>query len=174
VANRAKVSEEIWKDMIDGFNEEVKGVESQIWMHFCFGGAGGSLRLNCIETMKHLGDCDADVIQVEAGSSRGEFLDAELSNWNEYCPDKDFAVGVVTPLTLMGETLESVAEIIRKGVHYVPPERLAVTTDEGFREISRRASLDKLGLMAEAARLVRGEGYSLVPKTKVVSLVEAS
>ncbi len=157
VANRAKVSEGIWKDMIDGFNIEVEGVDSQIWMHFCFGGAGGPLKLNCAETMKHLGECKADVIQLEAGSSRGGFLDAELSNWKEYCPDKDFAVGAVTPLTLMEEKIEDTADIIKKALRYVPPERLAVTSDEGFREISRRASFDKLRMIVEAAKIVREE-----------------
>jgi 5-methyltetrahydropteroyltriglutamate--homocysteine methyltransferase len=169
VANRAKVSQDLWKDMTDGFNAEVEGVDSQIWMHFCFGRTGGPIKLNCIETMKHLGDCNTDVIQLEAASTKGELLDAELSNWKEYCSDKDFCVGVVTPYTLMAETIEEAANIIKKALAYVPPERLAATSDEGFRGINRKASLDKLKIIVEAARIAREEGYKMTTPPLAVS-----
>ncbi len=154
VANKQKVKPEIWRDMIEAFNEETKGVTSQIWLHFCFGRIGDSLDLNCAETFKHLGDCHADVIQIETANTHGRFLKEELTNWKEHCPEKDIGVGIVTPYNMNSERPEQVGELIREALQFVEPDRLVLTTDEGS-YLSRSRTEEKLRTLIEAANMVR-------------------
>ena len=154
VANKTKVRPEVWNEMIELFNEEVKGVNAQVWIHFCFGRLGDSLGLNCAETFKHVADCRADVIQIEAANTRGRFLKDELANWKEHCPEKEIGLGIVSPYNLSSERPEQVAELIMTALQFVEAERLVLTTDEGFR-ISRARAEEKLKTLVEAANIAR-------------------
>jgi 5-methyltetrahydropteroyltriglutamate--homocysteine methyltransferase len=155
VANETKVKPEIWKEMIEIFNEEVKGVNAQIWIHFCFGRIGDALGLSCAETFKHLADCDADVIQIEAANTRGRFLKDEMANWDEHCSDKEIGLGAISPYNLNSEKPESAVGLITTALGFVEPDRLVITTDEGFRFISRARAEEKLKTLIQAVNIVR-------------------
>ena len=57
------------------------------------------------------------------------------------------------------EPPEVVAELIRRALRYLPPERLVVTSDCGFgREgLSRRIAFYKCVAMVQGTNIVRGE-----------------
>jgi len=154
VANMMPVKPETWRKLIAAFNEEVKGVDAQIWMHFCFGRIGNSLGLSCTETIKQLAECKADVIQIECANTEGRFLKDELTAWKEHCSDKEVAIGVVSPYNLNSEDPERPAGLIRRALQFVEPERLAITTDEGFR-ITRPRAEEKLRTLVKAVSMVR-------------------
>lgn len=144
---------------IEAFNEAVKGVNSQIWMHLCWGrprnqfifGMPGSFH----EGFKYLANAKVDVVQIEAGSTMGANLEKELTAWKKYCPDKDIGVGVINHRNTLVETPEQVAEIIRKALKFVPAERLCVSTDCGLAAIPRDIAFFKLKSLVEGTELVR-------------------
>jgi len=101
-----------------------------------------------------LAQCKADVIQIESASTQGRFLKDELTAWKEHCSDKDLAIGAVSPYNLNSENPERPAELIRSALQFVEPERLAITTDEGFR-ITRPRAEEILRTLVEAVKMVR-------------------
>jgi len=152
-----------WKVLIDAFNEQVEGVNANIWVHFCFGAPilysheTLPMKWHMTNVYPHLGDFKADCIQSEAANTHGRYLDQELSAWREYTSDKDYAVGAVTPYNLT-ETYEDADKIVEKSLEYLPPEKLALTSDEGLAGngfMTRRGAIIKMRLLAGAARTAR-------------------
>jgi methionine synthase II (cobalamin-independent) len=72
---------------------------------------------------------------------------------------KKIAIGVVSHTSTAVEPPEVVADLIRKALEYVPPERLILSTDCGFgREgLARRIASYKCVAITLGANLVRGE-----------------
>jgi methionine synthase II (cobalamin-independent) len=104
-----------------------------------------------------MGDSKVDLLQSEAANTKGEHLDKELMTWKEFCPEKDIAVGAATPYNGL-ETIEDVDRVVTKALKYVPPEKLAITTDEGVAghgTSPRQAAFDKLRLVAMSAQKAR-------------------
>ncbi|HZU90390.1 MAG TPA: hypothetical protein VE993_14150, partial [Stellaceae bacterium] len=73
--------------------------------------------------------------------------------------DKKIGIGVVNHCNTVVEPAEHVANLIRKALEYIPPERLVVTTDCGFgREgLSRRIAYYKCVALVEGSNIVRRE-----------------
>ena len=159
------ISNEVWKDLVEAANDEIKGVNANIWYHFCF----GAPPVFGIETpphayhmgsvFPHIVESKVDCIQSEAANTGGKYLAQELRSWKEYLPDKDYAVGAVTPYNLL-ETPEDVRRIIKTALDYVPPSKLAFSTDEGLagnQFTNRAAAIGKMTILVNAVKEARSK-----------------
>jgi methionine synthase II (cobalamin-independent) len=158
-----KLKKDVWKDLIEASNEELKGVNAHIWIHYCWGAPilysheTPSPRWEMTDVIPQIAESRADCFQFEAANTDGRYLERELKAWKEYCPEKDYAVGAATPYDLL-ETAEDVDRIVQKALKYVPAEKLALTTDEGIAGhgvVNRRGAMIKMRLLAEAAKRAR-------------------
>ncbi|HLG91391.1 MAG TPA: hypothetical protein VKY15_00220, partial [Acidimicrobiales bacterium] len=71
--------------------------------------------------------------------------------------DREVAAGVIDVRTTEIESVETVAERMRKVLAVVPAERVCFTTDCGMRVLPRLIAFNKLRTMVQAAELVRSE-----------------
>ena len=83
----------------------------------------------------------------------------DLPLFAKYPTDKKIGIGVVNHCNTVVEPPEHVAQLIRKALEYIPPERLVITTDCGFgREgLSRRIAYYKCVALVEGTNIVRRE-----------------
>jgi 5-methyltetrahydropteroyltriglutamate--homocysteine methyltransferase len=144
------------KDLIDAFNECIKGVTGvKFGMHVCFGShkkityAKRSYRPHFPE----LFEAKADQFVLEYANR--EMSEIEL--WKEWGADRDLVAGVVDIRNHYIETPEDVAERIRACLKYVPAERLYLSPDCGMRRVIRYRAFQKLKSLVEGARIVRYE-----------------
>jgi 5-methyltetrahydropteroyltriglutamate--homocysteine methyltransferase len=158
-----KVSSDIWKDLVDAANEEIKGVNAHIWYHFCFGAPiifgeeTPTPRYTMAKVFPHITESRVDCIQSEGANTDGRYLEQDLKSWKEFLSDKDYAVGAVTPYDLL-ETVEDVSKIIDISLKYVPPEKLALSSDEGLwgnQFLNRMGATTKMKLLVAAANKAR-------------------
>jgi 5-methyltetrahydropteroyltriglutamate--homocysteine methyltransferase len=162
-ANTVKVKNEIWHDLIEAANEEIKGVNAHIWYHFCFGAPvlwgpeAPPMKYSIAETYKHMAESKCDLLQSEAANTKGAYLESELLTWKEHCPEKEFAVGAVTPYTGL-ETSGDVDRIVQTALKHVPPDRLSVTSDEGLAghgAMTREEAYEKMLMIVAAVKKAR-------------------
>ena len=141
------------------FNREVEGVEAEIWAHTCWGNPNQQAlfweRPSYEKALDHLSELDADVITFECASTGGK----DLHLFERLPPGKKIAIGAVSHTNTVVEPAEVVADLIRKALRHVSPERLIVTTDCGFgREgLSRRIAFYKCVALVEGTNMVRRE-----------------
>lgn len=84
-------------------------------------------------------------------------MDLELGAWRDHLSDKDYAVGAITPYNSL-ETADEVRGIVEKALRFVPPEKLALTGDEGIAGngfMTRNGAKTKLRLLSEVAKKAR-------------------
>ena len=151
----------------EAFNREVAGVDAEIWLHTCWGNPAQQ-RSNFWappsydKSLSYMLDLDADVLTLECASSNGQ----DLPLLAQHETSMKIAVGVVSHTNTVVEPPEVVADLIRKALKYIPPERLILSTDCGFgREgLSRRIAFYKCVAIAQGANIVRRElGLPEVP-----------
>jgi 5-methyltetrahydropteroyltriglutamate--homocysteine methyltransferase len=143
----------------DAINREIKGVETEVWLHTCWGNPNQQPlyweRPSYERALPHLLQTQADVLTLECASTGG----GDLRLLGQYRTDKKIAIGVVSHTTTAVEPPEVVADLIRQALEYVPPERLILSTDCGFgREgLARRIAFYKCVAINLGANLVRRE-----------------
>lgn len=143
----------------DAINREIKGVETEVWLHTCWGNPNQQPlhweRPSYERALPYLLQTNADVITLECASTGGR----DLPLLAKYRTDKKIGIGVVSHTSTAVEPPEVVANLIRKALEYVPPERLILSTDCGFgREgLSRRIAFYKCVAISLGANLVRRE-----------------
>ena len=143
----------------DAFNREVQGVETEIWAHTCWGNPNQQSfyweRPSYERSLPHLLQLDADVLTLEGASNNGR----DLPLLKNYKTDKKIAIGVINHTVTTVEPPEMIADLIRRALEYVPPERLIVTADCGFgREgLSRRIAFYKCVALVQGTNMVRRE-----------------
>src|SRR2546422_5752355 len=143
----------------DAINREIKGVETEVWLHTCWGNPNQQPlhweRPSYERALPHLLQTTADVITLECASTGGR----DLPLLGKYRTDKKIAIGVVNHSTAAVEPPEVVADLVRRALEYVPPERLILSSDCGFgREgLSRRIAFYKCIALVQGANLVRRE-----------------
>jgi 5-methyltetrahydropteroyltriglutamate--homocysteine methyltransferase len=143
----------------DAFNREIKGVETEVWLHTCWGNPNQQPlhweRPSYERALPYLLQTQADVITLECASTAGR----DLKLLERYRTDKKIAIGVVSHTTAAVEPPEVVATVIRRALEHVPPERLILSTDCGFgREgLARRIAFYKCVAINLGANLVRRE-----------------
>ena len=83
--------------------------------------------------------------------------DEELVLLERYDWDRGLGLGVIDVRSEQVETADLVAARIRRGLRYVPPERLSVNPDCGLRQLSGDAARGKLAALVAGAAQVRSE-----------------
>jgi 5-methyltetrahydropteroyltriglutamate--homocysteine methyltransferase len=143
----------------EAINREIAGVDTEIWLHTCWGNPNQQPlhweRPSYERSLPYLLATHADVLTLECASTGGR----DLPLLARHRTDKKIAIGVVNHSTAAVEPPEVVANLIRKALKYVPPERLILSTDCGFgREgLSRRIAFYKCVAINLGANMVRRE-----------------
>lgn len=152
-------SEKDLEFLTEVFNREVQGLETEVWAHTCWGNPNQQSfywdKPSYERALPYLLQLDADVITFECSSSAGQ----DLPLFGKYETDKKIGIGVVNHTVTTVESPERVANLIRRALDYIPPERLVITTDCGFgREgLSRRIALYKMVSLVSGTNMVRRE-----------------
>jgi 5-methyltetrahydropteroyltriglutamate--homocysteine methyltransferase len=158
-AQDAKTTEKDLEFITEAFNKQVEGVDAEIWAHTCWGNPNQQSvfweRPSYERAIPHLLQLNADVITFECASTDGK----DLHHFAKYKTDKKIAIGVVSHTNTVVEPPEVVANLIRKALEYIPPERLIISTDCGFgREgLSRRIAFYKCVALVLGTNIVRKE-----------------
>ncbi|MBI3988835.1 MAG: cobalamin-independent methionine synthase II family protein [candidate division NC10 bacterium] len=159
VALREETTDKDLQFFTEAFNREVKGVEAEIWVHTCWGNPSQQRLFweppSYERALPYLLELDTDVITFECASSGGK----DLPLFRKYQTKKKIAIGVVSHTNTVIEPPEVVANVIRKALEDIPPERLILSTDCGFgREgLSRRIAFYKCIALVQGANLIRRE-----------------
>lgn len=95
------------------------------------------------------------VDQLDLAMSNYEYRWLELFDQHPFT--KELAIGIVDVHSHRLETVEEAAEGIRKGLRYVPADRLLPHPDCGLKTRTVEESLDKCRVVVEAAKKVRAE-----------------
>jgi len=99
---------------------------------------------------------DIDVLSVEGASNQGQDIPLYGKHLSK---DKKIAVGVVSHRTLQVERPEDVADLIRKCLEHIEPERLILSSDCGFgrQSMSRMHAFYKMVALTRGTNIVRKE-----------------
>ena len=147
---------------VEAFNREVAGLrdKTEVWCHTCWGSPGAqrtrSQQFSYEAALPFLNELDVDVLTFEAKETSGEEIPMIASGIG---PDKKIALGVVSHRTLQIEPPEEVAELVRRAVDHISPERLILSTDCGFgrQGMSRMHAFYKMVSLVRGVNLVRAE-----------------
>jgi 5-methyltetrahydropteroyltriglutamate--homocysteine methyltransferase len=141
------------------FNREVEGVNTEIWAHTCWGNPNQQSffweRPSYERSLPYLLALNADVVGLECSSNQGR----DLPLLKHHKTNKKIAIGVINHTATTVEPPALVANLIRKALEYVPPERLIISADCGFgREgLSRRIAFYKCVSLVLGTNIVRKE-----------------
>jgi 5-methyltetrahydropteroyltriglutamate--homocysteine methyltransferase len=141
------------------FNREVEGINTEIWAHTCWGNPNQQSfyweRPSYERSLPHLLALNADVLTLECASNQGR----DLPLLKRHKTNKKIAIGVINHTVTTVEPPQMIADLIRKALEYVPPERLIITADCGFgREgLSRRIAFYKCVALVQGTNIVRKE-----------------
>jgi 5-methyltetrahydropteroyltriglutamate--homocysteine methyltransferase len=147
---------------VEAFNAEVRGLreKTEVWCHTCWGSPAAqrvaSREQSYKEALPYLDQLDVDVLTVEGASNNG----ADLAHYGAMISkSKKVAVGVISHRTLQVERPEEVADLIRRALKHVEPERLILTSDCGFgrQSMSRMHAVYKMVSLVRGANIVRRE-----------------
>ena len=147
---------------MEAFNAEVKGLrrKCEVWCHTCWGSPAAQRVASKDQSYKaalpYLDQLDVDVLTVEGAFNRG----MDLEHFGKMISkDKKIALGVISHRTLQVERPEEVAELIRKALKYIEPERLILTSDCGFgrQSMSRMHAFYKMVALTRGTNIVRKE-----------------
>jgi 5-methyltetrahydropteroyltriglutamate--homocysteine methyltransferase len=155
----APITPEQW---VEAFNAEVRGLrgKTEVWCHTCWGSPAAQRVASRDQSYKtalpYLDRLDVDVITVEGASNNG----ADFAHYGTMISqDKKVAVGVVSHRTLQVERPEEVADLIRRALKHIAPERLILTSDCGFgrQAMSRMHAIYKMVSLVRGTNIVRRE-----------------
>jgi 5-methyltetrahydropteroyltriglutamate--homocysteine methyltransferase len=155
----ASIKPEQW---VEAFNCEVRGLRDkcEVWCHTCWGSPAAQRVASRDQSYKaalpYLDQLDVDVLTVEAAFNGGmdlEHFGAMISK------DKKVALGVISHRTLQIERPEEVADLVRRALAHIEPERLILTSDCGFgrQAMSRMHAFYKMVALVRGANIVRRE-----------------
>ena len=148
--------------LVDAFNREVRGLrqKSEVWCHTCWGNPAAqrteTRRRFYTDALPYFDRLDVDVITFEAADNGGDELESFAKGIG---PGKKIAIGVISHRTLQVERPEEVANLIRRALKLIPPERLIVSTDCGFgrQGMSRLHAFYKMVALTRGTNIVRRE-----------------
>jgi 5-methyltetrahydropteroyltriglutamate--homocysteine methyltransferase len=143
------------KRFVDIFNRTVKPVvgKCNLSTHLCFGNfKGRPVGYRSIKPMlPDFLDMSVDEIHIEMANR--EFAEIELLQ--PFAEKMHVAVGIIDVKNYYIESVDDVAERIKKCLQYVPAEKLSVAPDCGLSQTARWASRQKLINMVKGAQKVR-------------------
>jgi 5-methyltetrahydropteroyltriglutamate--homocysteine methyltransferase len=142
---------------VDIFNRTVANVAGRCRLstHLCFGNYKGRAigRRTYQPMFPAFLEMNIDEVHLEMASR--EFGEIEIiAQIVERC---DVAVGIIDVKSYYIETVDDVAERVRRCLTYAPPERLAFAPDCGLSQTARWAARTKLKNMVEGVKQVRTE-----------------
>jgi len=134
---------------IEAIDRALAGVAGPTIVHMCFGYAYVVKdKPSGYSFLPELDRCCAAQVSIEAAQPR---LDLAVL---ESLPSKSVMVGVID---LGDETVETVADRIRRALEHLPPERVVVAPDCGMKYLPRDLAFAKLRAMVAGAERVRRE-----------------
>ncbi len=143
------------KRFVDIFNRTVKPVvgKCNLSTHLCFGNfKGRPVGYRSIKPM--LPDfLELTVNEIHVEMANREFAEIELLQ--AFAEKMNVAVGIIDVKNYYIETVDDVAERIRRCLKYIPAEKLSVAPDCGLSQTARWASRQKLINMVKGAKVVR-------------------
>jgi 5-methyltetrahydropteroyltriglutamate--homocysteine methyltransferase len=149
-------------EWVEAFNVEVKGLRDkcEVWCHTCWGSPAAQRVASKDQSYKaalpYLDQIDCDVLTFEGAFNKG--MDFEHFG-SMVSKKKKIAIGVISHRTLQVERPEEVADLIRKALKYIEPERLILTSDCGFSRqgMSRMHAFYKMVALTRGTNIVRKE-----------------
>lgn len=131
----------------------LEGLKVRTAVHMCFGYAflKRGQKTGTYELLGELAASRVDEISIEAAQPSLDL--GILRDINR----KTIALGVLDHSTQEPEPVEVVAQRIRAGLAYLPPERLMPAPDCGMKYMTREDAFKRLQTLAQAAALVRRE-----------------
>jgi 5-methyltetrahydropteroyltriglutamate--homocysteine methyltransferase len=147
---------------VEAFNIEVKGLRDKckVWCHTCWGSPAvqrvASKEQSYKGELPYFDRLDVDVITVEGAYNRG----MDLEHFGKLIgKNKKIALGVISHRTLQVEQPAEIAELIRRALKHIAPERLILTSDCGFgrQSMSRMHAFYKMVALTRGANIVRKE-----------------
>ena len=141
----------------DWFNRTVEPIvgKTHLSTHLCFGNLKGhavGLRKYAPMFAAFMG-MNVDEIHVEMASR--EF--AELEVLSEITKSRDAAVGIVDVKSYYIETVDDIAERVKRCLEFAPADRLSFAPDCGLSQTARWAAKQKLNNMVAGTKQVRKE-----------------
>ncbi len=131
-----------------------EGISMTKFWHVCYGSVDGQRDVfddHAATMMPLFKESPANVIHLEMTNKDFSELDA----FGEFPKDKVLGVGVVDAKNTMVESVETIADRIRRALKVVPADRLMVAPDCGLGYFSRTTAYAKLRNMGQAADEVR-------------------
>jgi len=139
---------------IKAINRALQGVKVPTVVHLCFGYAAvvpGDSKPQAYAFLAELAETVASTISMESAQPN-----IDLGVLKELAP-KNVMLGVLDLSTPAVETPEIVAARIRRGLQYVPADKLMPAPDCGMKYLTREVAFGKLKAMVEGAAIVRKE-----------------
>jgi 5-methyltetrahydropteroyltriglutamate--homocysteine methyltransferase len=148
--------------LVEAFNREVRGLrqKTEVWCHTCWGNPAAqrteTKRRFYSDALPYFDKLDVDVITFEAADNAGDELESFA---RAIGGGKKIAIGVINHRSLQVERSEAVADLIRRALKVMPPERLIVSTDCGFgrQGMSRLHAFYKMVALTRGTNIVRRE-----------------
>jgi len=148
--------------LVEAFNREVRGLgqKPEVWCHTCWGNPAAqrteTKRRFYTDALPYFDKLDVDVITFEAADNAGDELESFA---RAIGGGKKIAIGVINHRSLQVERPEEVANLIRRALKVMPPERLIVSTDCGFgrQGMSRLHAFYKMVALTRGTNIVRRE-----------------
>lgn len=147
---------------VEAFNREVRGLrdKTEVWCHTCWGSPAAQRTEHAphsySDALPYLNRLDVDVLTFECKDRNG--ADLEIIG-KQVSKEKKVAIGVVSHRTLQVERPEEIADLVRRALRWIEPERLILTTDCGFgrQGMSRMHAFYKTVSIVRGANIVRKE-----------------
>ncbi len=137
---------------VKALNRALDGVVGTTAVHLCFGYAAIiHERPSGYSFLPELADCSCDQISIETAQSN---LDTSVLT---HLAGKKIMLGVIDLSTAAVESVDTVAERVRRALPYVAPENVIIATDCGMKYLPRGAAEGKMRAMAGAAKVLRTE-----------------
>ena len=139
---------------VKAINRALEGLKVPTIVHLCFGYAAvvpGETKPVGYSFLPSLRTRHAEQISIEAAQPK---LDLGVL---KDLAGKKIMLGVLDLGDLAVETPEKVAERIRAGLKYVPPDKLVPAPDCGMKYLPREVAFAKLKALAAGAAIVRRE-----------------
>ena len=131
-----------------------EGIDMIKFWHICYGSVDGQRDVfedHAADMMPLFRESPANVIHLEF-TNKGF---SELEAFGDFPTDKVLGVGVVDAKNTMVESVEQIADRIRRALKVMPADRLLVSPDCGLGYFSRTTAFAKLRNMGQAAAEVR-------------------
>jgi 5-methyltetrahydropteroyltriglutamate--homocysteine methyltransferase len=141
--------------MVDVINTLLDGVTIHTGLHICYGNRYGkpSWEGSYRYLFPRILNAHVDQLLLEFARKGTD----DLTLFREYPNEFELGMGVIDVKDERIETPQDVAARIRRGLEFVPPERLWVNPDCGLRHLPSRVAFEKLRALAAGTAIVRAE-----------------